>query len=105
VDQPVKTYEKVVADNPRQLALLSGHRPTRKPTSRSPRRANPTLTLPTSPKPLAFSTIGVGTTRKQQSSAYQLGHVGAPWTFGALGTFQAGDSSDMLLYVYGPKNR
>jgi hypothetical protein len=47
VDQPVKTYEKVVADNPlyclatRQLALLSGHRPTRKPTSRSPRPAKP----------------------------------------------------------------
>jgi hypothetical protein len=30
-------------------------------------------------------------------AAYELGHVGAPWTFGALGTFQAGDSSDMLL--------
>ena len=30
-------------------------------------------------------------------AAYQLGQVGAPWTFAALGTFQAGDSSDMLL--------
>src|SRR5205085_3589907 len=30
-------------------------------------------------------------------AAFQLGHVGAPWTFGALGTFRAGDSSDMLL--------
>jgi T5SS/PEP-CTERM-associated repeat protein len=30
-------------------------------------------------------------------AAYQLGQVGAPWGFAALGTFQAGDIGDMLL--------
>src|SRR5262249_10348771 len=30
-------------------------------------------------------------------AAYQLGQVATPWMFAALGTFQAGDSSDMLL--------
>jgi len=30
-------------------------------------------------------------------AAYQLGQVGTSWTFAALGTFQAGDSSDMLV--------
>ena len=30
-------------------------------------------------------------------AAYALGQVGSPWTFAGLGTFQAGDTSDMLL--------
>ena len=30
-------------------------------------------------------------------AAYSLGQVGPPWTFVGLGTFQAGDTSDMLL--------
>ena len=30
-------------------------------------------------------------------AAYPLGQVGAPWTFAGVGTFQAGDSDDMLL--------
>src|SRR5262245_63338265 len=30
-------------------------------------------------------------------AAYDFGQVGTAWAFAALGTFQAGDSSDMLL--------
>ena len=30
-------------------------------------------------------------------AAYSLGQVGAPWTFVGMGTFQAGDTADMLL--------
>src|SRR5262249_37191393 len=30
-------------------------------------------------------------------AAYELDHMGTPWTFGALGTFRTGDSADLLL--------
>ena len=62
VDQAVKTYEKVIADNPhyapatRQLALLYGQLSTdsRKLTSWSRRPGKPIRMIRTSPKRLAF---------------------------------------------------
>ena len=75
MNEAVKTYEKVVTDNPlyapatRQLALLYSQRSSDNPKAYelARRPAKPIQTIRKSPKRLAFSTIGAGTTRSLQS--------------------------------------